>query len=631
MCGIVGIYRFNEEAVDETDIVTMASTLRHRGPDALGSYCDRNVGLGHTRLSIIDLVETSNQPFHSADGRYTLTYNGEVFNYVELRSELEQLGHRFRTQSDTEVVLTAYIQWGAAAVNRFNGMWAFAVYDHAERNLFCSRDRFGIKPFVYAIHRGCVIFASEAKAILAVHPELRRPNFTTIAHCVRQSLAAGLETTCFEKILRLLPAMNMIVSSSGHVIERYWDYPRTADRGISKEDAAAEIARLMDDAVRIRMRSDVPVGLTLSSGVDSSAVARLMRAHSDEHLSAYTSHYGNDYPSESDVAAETSKQLDFQFTPVSCSADDFLARLRKVVHHVETPHSAPAMLALWEIMKTASRDVKVMLEGQGADELFGGYFTIYFGFAVRQALREGRLGLFLSQLLGGYRNTRDHPLLSMHYFFLHLMRAYVPSANKLIRRFGRGDESVYVGPLRNVPDHFHDRDGSFNDLLNKRLRDAHQLELVELLHYGDAISMAHSIESRLPFMDYRLVEHTFRLPGEFKIIDGKGKQILREALRDIVPHRILKNQRKLGFVTPISKWLRRNPDELVYPVLDSHECRSRGIFDVSRMRKLIARHVSGERDYGPLIFRWLTCEIWFREFIDSDNERISDAPAVGYA
>ena len=384
------------------------------------------------------------------------------------------------------------------------------------------------------------------------------------------------------------------------------------------------MAKLLDDAVRIRMRSDVPIGLTLSSGVDSTAIAYMMRSHSEESLRSFTSHYDKDYQSESDVAEQTSRQLHFDFSPVTCSSNDFMGRLRKIVQHVETPHSSPAMMALWEIMEQASRNTKVMMEGQGADELFAGYLTIYFGHAVRQALRQGRLGLFWRQLHGAWRNTQDHPLLGMHYFFSNLLRSFFPGSHKLIRKFGRGDESVYVGPLANIPDYLPDFDTNVDDALNRKLQHSHRVDLVELLHYGDAISMAHSIESRLPFMDYRLIEYVFQLPAEYKIIDGKGKQILRDALKGIIPDEIRMNQRKLGFVTPISVWLRDRPEETVYPILFTQKCADRGIFDMPKLKRLVEKHVQGKRDYGPLIFRWMTCEIWFQEFIDHK----SSAPSV---
>lgn len=624
MCGIAGIWKFDGSPVDPLRVQQMTATLSHRGPDAMGCYVEGPVGLGHTRLAIIDLIDASNQPFHSADGRYVLSYNGEVFNYVELRDELIDLGVQFRTHGDTEVVLAAYIQWGEDCVQRFNGMWAFAIHDQVQDKLFCSRDRFGIKPFVYAIHEGCFVFASEAKAILEIFPELRVPNYDVISYCVRQSLAAGLENTCFAGIMRLLPSHCLRVTADGVSKSKFWDYPTHVDRSIDKTTATRKIAELLDDAVRIRMRSDVTIGLTLSSGVDSTAIARLMRNHSQETMRAFTSCYESEYRSEVTTASETAKALNFEFSPVLCTARDFNQRLRQIVRHVETPHSSPAMMALWEIMKFAAPGTKVMLEGQGADELFAGYPTIYFGYAARQALRQGRLGLFFQQLWGAWRTTKEHPIFGSHYFFSGLLRACVPGAHKLIRRFGRGDESVYIGPLKNVPDYLPDFDRRVDDILNRKLKHSHQVDLVELLHYGDAISMAHSIESRMPFMDFRLIEYVFQLPAEFKFINGKAKQILREALVGMVPQPILDNQKKLGFVTPISEWLRKHPAELIEAILLTPKCEARGIFDMAKVRQIVDKHLSGRRDYGALIFRWLTTEIWFQEFIDTPATQASD-------
>lgn len=619
MCGIAGLFKFDHAEITATQIRTMVDTLQHRGPDASAVYVSRNIGLGHTRLAILDLVPESNQPFRSRDGRYILTYNGEIFNYLELRQELEQLGTIFRTHSDTEVLLEAFIRWGPECVKKFNGMWAFAICDTQDGTLFCSRDRFGIKPFVYAVHDGFFVFASEAKAILELFPELRKPNYRSLAICLRQSLTAGLEETCFSGIKRLEPSHSLLVSKQGLKTEKYWEYPHEVNYQIAQSEAEAEIARLLSDSVRIRMRSDVPLGLTLSSGVDSTATAHLMREHSDLPIASFTSRYESKYQSEVATAESTSKALELNFCPVTCNGEDFIPLLRQVVRHIETPHFSSAMLPLWNIMSEAAPRVKVMLEGQGADELFAGYLTIYYGHAAKEALRQFNLVRFFSQIMGAYRVTHQHPLGSFYSTTSLLIRTFIPQSHKWIRRFGRGDESIYIGELRDVPDHFHPVEKRFADRLNRRLVTAHHIELVDLLHYGDAISMAHGIESRLPFMDYRLVEYAFQLPAHFKIINGKGKDILRRALRGIVPDTILQNQNKLGFVTPVSMWLRDAPEQNIYPILFTQKFADRGIFDIPKMKKLVSKHVAGKRDYGQLIFRWLTCELWFQEFIDQGS------------
>lgn len=615
MCGITGFVNLDGQAASEDEIRRMVALIRHRGPDGEGHWLERNVALGHTRLAIIDLHVESNQPFHSADGRYVLTFNGEIFNYIELRQELEQLGCRFRTQSDTEVLLQAFVTWGDACVPRFNGMCAFAVYDRVEDRLFCSRDRFGVKPFVYARQGNRFLFGSEIKPLLAVCPELRRPDYAAISHCMRQSLSGGLENTCFLGVRRLLPAHNLVLHRGELVFQRYWDYPKTADLQLDYESATELILKQLDDSVRIRMRSDVPVGITLSSGLDSTAIAHLMRRHSDQTLHAFTSSY-EELESEAGVAAETSRGLGLDFHAVTCDPGNLLEKLKLIVRHIETPHASPPILPLWDIMQAASRRVKVLLEGQGSDEMFAGYLPIYFSHAVFQALRRGQMGEAWRILSTTWAVTSQHKLLGRRYFFSNLLRSMIPGSHGLIRRFGRGDELVYTGPLKDIPDFVLPVDREFDDLLNQRLGTAHSVELVDLLHYGDAISMAFGIESRVPFLDYRLVESVFRTPGSFKLGGGIAKRILRSAVRGFVPAEILENRNKQGFTTPISTWFRQAPDDTINEVLLSERCLQRGLFEPRRMRKTLEQHLTGKRDHGPVLFRWLTCELWFREFID---------------
>lgn len=618
MCGIAGLLKLDGRPVDLQEVQRMVACIRHRGPDAEGTWVERNVGLVHTRLSIIDLRPESNQPFHSDDGRYVLVFNGEIFNYVELREELEGLGFRFRTRSDTEVLLQAFIAWGDECVQRFNGMWAFALYDRVTGRLFCSRDRFGIKPFVYAQHDRTFLFGSEIKPMLAVCPGLRQPNYTVLAHGLKQSLSGGLEETCFRGVLRLLPAFNLVVEKGQVRTWRYWDYPAKVNRQLQFADAVEQVRTLLDDAVRIRMRSDVPVGITLSSGLDSNTLAPLMRLHSGEKLYSYTALY-RDGESEVDVAAETSARLGMDFQPVECPTDGMLERLTAVVRHLESPHASPSILPLWEIMRVAGQQVRVLMEGQGSDELLAGYLPIYFGYSVLQSLRRGRPGEAWRTLRATWKLTSEHNLLGRHYFFSNLLRTLVPGSHRWIRRFGRGDEGVYIGPFRGVPDYRLPRSRAFDDLLNRRLASAHSVDLVDLLHYGDAISMAFAVESRVPFLDHRLVEAVFAMPADFKLRDGITKYVLREAVRDIVPPSILENRRKQGFTTPVSRWFRERPDETINRVLLSERCLQRGLFEPRRLRKMIAQHVMGERDLGPILFRWLSCELWFREFIDGQD------------
>lgn len=613
MCGIAGIYGIARSlAVGADELERMIATMPYRGPDARGiARYGEHVGLGHLRLSILDLRPESNQPFEIDGGDYAIAYNGEIFNYIELRQELEALGHVFRTTSDTEVLLRAYAQWGADAVGRFNGMWAFAIYDRRRDELFCSRDRFGIKPFNYAVHGGRFLFASESKAILAVAPELATPNYDSLSRLLRASIGARLADTCFAGIKRLPPAHNLTVTREGVRVARYWDYPGDVDESIAPGDAAAGLREQLVDSLKLRMRSDVPVGATLSGGVDSSSIVCLLRAFTDAPFETFTASFPGEKFDEAPIAERLSRSLGMSPNPVPANPKELLPELRQIIRHLENPIHTPAVLPLWHIMQAARQKVTVLLEGQGADELLAGYYTNYVTAAADRlwtghplaAAREvgwemRRVGLKRSVMLAG--------------------RAVGPAWGHRLFRRARGDESVYAGPLAQGPeDAPRHRDAPrTHDRLNASLIRQHEGRLVDLLHYGDVISMAHSIESRLPFLDHRLVEYCFRLPGRLKYVNGHGKAVLKDAVRRDVPAEILTTRQKLGFVVPIARWFRERPAETVYPVLRSAACRRRGIFDPQKLDSALEKHRRGAADLSNNIYRWIMTELWFQEFID---------------
>ena len=561
MCGIVAILDSRGTPASAADLERVLETIRHRGPDGTGTWCEVDgVGLGHVRLAVIDLSRESDQPFVSNDGALVLTYNGEIFNYVELRVELASLGHAFRTQSDTEVLLAAYEEWGHDVCSHLNGMWAFAIYDTRKRELFCSRDRFGIKPLYYASVGERLLLASEVKALLAAEPTLAQLDPSAVSKLMRASLS-GHVPEHFCRGVRRFPAAHNMVAKAGRepVFTRYWDYPASIDRSVSFEVACERFRSLLIDAVRLRMRSDVPVGTTLSSGMDSSSLVCLLRTFYDGEHQAFTAQFAESEDDESVAAGRLAHDLGMSHFSIPTSVD-FLPTLERVVHHMDGPTECPATLPLWNIMRSMRERIVVCLDGQGADELLAGYYQTVAPAAVVDAVRAGRwrqAGIALRTALvprdegrrGGVRGG------------LEFARAAVPSAHRAFRRI-RGDESVYAGVLAGGPDTEDERDDApdCGEALSNQLRRSHERGLATLLHYGDAISMAHSIESRLPFLDHRLVEFVFSLPGEYKLRDGRGKALLREAVRDDVPDAILRDRPKLGFVVPIRDWFRSEPD-----------------------------------------------------------------------
>jgi asparagine synthase (glutamine-hydrolysing) len=387
MCGIFGIINSFDVKIDKHLFESSAKLMHHRGPNAYGQWgIDNHLELGHLRLSIVDLKSESNQPFFSSCKQFVIVFNGEIYNYVELRDELQNIGYSFNTEGDTEVLLTSYIEWGESCVSKFNGDWAFAIYDLAKEKLFCSRDRFGVKPFNYAVFDGSLIFSSEIKSILNYHSSLKQPNFNVISNFCRTSVGAQHEETWFKDIFRLPPAFNLIYCKGEIKKYRYWSYPTETNYKISFEDAKNTYKELFVDAVKLRMRSDVSVGTTLSSGIDSNSIVFSLRSfHKDNHHTFTSCFDSSDFDKletkvyasenlkidESVIVKKHTKDLGLTAHFIESSYDSFVFDLKRIIWHLESGHSSTAILPLMQVMEYAKDYVTVVLEGQGADEMLG--------------------------------------------------------------------------------------------------------------------------------------------------------------------------------------------------------------------------------------------------------------------
>lgn len=636
MCGIFGIVDLGEASgFDEASFATALETLDHRGPDARGQ---RRLGdaaiLGHARLSIIDLSNSSNQPMVLSD-RYWLTYNGEIFNYLEIRADLEAEGIEFQTTGDVEVLLQAYARWGKDCVLRFNGMWAFAIYDVQDKILFCSRDRFGIKPFNYALADGQLLFASEIKAMLSYAPGLIEPDYNVISNFCRTSVGAQHEDSWFKRVKRLQPACNLIVKGGKISIERYWNYPDQPDSKLSAKEAQAQFRELLENAVRVRMRSDVPLGLTLSAGIDSNSIAHLMQQIDPAPHHSFTARFkssenfrqnkaiyvdSDTVIDEAIVASQTARSLNLTSHIVETDYGSFIAGLTKIIYHLESGNSAPAVMPLMQLFAKARQKLTVVLEGQGADELLAGYIVSTLWPSVFDLIRARK---FKSawQAISEYSQTY-----TVKYSLLMLVRGLgnrIPAIDRVYQR-AKGIEAALGPQLKNYrrmadyPSFANEGSGGF---VRRLMRQQHCGGLVNLLHYGDAISMANSIESRMPFLDHRLVEFAWTLPAEHKIANGVGKQVLRGAMRGIVPESIIDNPIKYGFNTPIGEQFCKEfpTGEGPVDILLSDRCIGRGLFDRKGLSSLIQTHRTGCADHGPLLFRLLSTELWFRTFVDDQG------------
>lgn len=631
MCGIFGIIN-NQGSTQLNRFEESLSFLKHRGPDNRSiQHIAAGVIFGHARLSIIDLSETNNQPF-AVDDRYIIVYNGEVYNYIEIKEGLIEQGYNFRTTGDTEVVLVAYKVWGEECVKKFNGMWSFAIYDKVTKKLFCSRDRFGVKPFNYFFSQDEFIFSSEIKPILHYRPDLRKPNHNLIANYVYKSLGAQADQTWFKDVLRLPPGHNLILSDGKITTYRYWEYPQKVNRAITLDDAAKEFDRIFRDSVRIRMRSDVNVGSTLSSGLDSSSIVGVLNSLDMGKIETFTAFSRKDSFTQKDtqafiedveidesiVAENLASYFKVQSNLIEVSFDDYLQKLNETIYFLESGHSSPATIPVHQVYKEASKKVKVLLEGQGADELLAGYVVDAFPYYILEKIKGGEIIKALRELMDFSK------IYSLKYLVLLAVRRFdLPILNSLknsLNGINIFNEDVfdykYISDTKKEKVNF---DEAFNRMLYKQ----HSSGLVNLLHYGDALSMAESIECRLPFMDYRLVEFSFSLPYNFKLKLMQGKYIQRKALEKYLPDYITKSLIKIGFATPLDRLISESKE--IEKLLLNETCG--GLFNSDNIQILLNKHRHGRRNHSTLLFRILSVQLWYRIFIEgktipSDPARI---------
>jgi asparagine synthase (glutamine-hydrolysing) len=610
MCGIFGYYSFNQTKVDKVRFKESLTTIIHRGPNFQQSlfYNNDRIALGHVRLSIIDLSESANQPMEI--GKYHIVYNGEIYNYIEIRNELKKNGYTFNTSSDTEVLVKAYDHWGGECVNRFNGMWAFAILNITDSTLFCSRDRFGVKPFNYYLSEEKFIFSSEIKPIITYDLSLRKPNYNSIALFCREGINGEIPETWFEGIYRLKPGHNLEISDGKMSIYRYYSYPIKIDK-LSFESAKVSFSALLEDSVKIRMRSDVPVGTTLSGGLDSTSIVAVLRNFYNGDHNTFTAHFPGFAKDELATANKTNKYYGLKGNTIVVDYNNqYIQTLTKIIYHLESGHLSPSVVPLWKVYEEAKNTVTVVLEGQGADELLGGYITSSAGFFLEQKLLNFKFRQFWFALIELKRNY------SLTSILVSYIRLKFPSWVKtFLRKYILRYEKVMIGHLAEFKYNITPVCQS-NSKFISHLQYLHQTTLSNLLHYGDAISMAFSIESRLPYLDYRLVNFAYALPEDYLISNGVGKFIQRESLKSIFPDFINKEVEKNGFGSPIAEFFNNNK-EIIEQILFDKRSIDRGLFNEVELKKLMHSDLTSYKNSSRFIFRVLCVELWFKVFIDN--------------
>ena len=650
MCGIVGFYgRPAGHLPDEYLLKRMLAAVAHRGPDGQGVYLDDATGLGHARLSIID-IRSGKQPMCNEDGSVVVTFNGEIFNYIELRNDLIARGHRFRTNSDTEVIVHLYEEKGPDCVQYFNGDFAFALWDRRKNLLMLARDRMGVRPVYYTRHRGCLFFASETKALLEVPGFC--PNLDPIALDQVFTFWFPLAPrTPFKDIFELPPAHVLIASPDRILVRRYWQlsYPDANDgRGLdgrSEKLIAEELKQLLFDATRIRLRSDVPVGAYLSGGLDSSIVTAIVKELVPDQLRTFSVTFASNEFDESEFQLQVVKALRTEHSSIQCRAADIARELPAVIRHTERPILRTAPTPLFLLSDFVRRNgFKVVLTGEGADEVFAGYdifkeakirrFCAPYPQSSRRPLLFRRLYHYLPRLqaqsqkyleafFASNLDAADDPL------FSHLPRFRTTAGAKIFfsnefRNSIRGYDAL--ADLRDdLPAEF----ARWHPLSQAQyLEAAYLLPSYILSAQGDRVAMAHAVEGRFPFLDHRVVEFAARIPPKIKLRTLREKHILRESVRDLLPSAIGDRPKQPYRAFESESFVGSNAPGYVEECLSSDEIRQSGVFDAQAVERLWNKcrkqTTIGARDNMALV-GVLSTQLWQRQFVQRKAQIVSPA------
>jgi asparagine synthase (glutamine-hydrolysing) len=616
--------------VSRAVLEAMRDVITHRGPDEEGIFIDRNVGLGHRRLSIVD-VSSGQQPMTNEDSTLHITYNGEIYNHADYRESLESSGHVYKTHCDTETILHLYEEYGPACVDHLRGMFAFAIWDQRKQELFIARDRLGVKPLYY-VHTddGSLYFGSEIKTLLearAVKPEI---NYAVLSDYLANHAPSG-EETLFAGVKRLLPGHILIWRDGDVSIRRYWDVDFSKDDEVRDDKTyIQQWSELFRESVRLRLMADVPLGMFLSGGIDSSAIAAVMSGMVSEPIKTFSVAFAEREANELEYARLIADAYKTNHHEIVVTPEQFFAALPQLVWHEDEPLAHPSSVALYFVSKLASEHVKVVLTGEGSDELLAGY---------------GRYRRTIWNLAWGRRYNKVAPTVARNTIRKQIER--MPSGRirqKLMRTFlvlSPDLESIYFDNFAVFPSpmqqHMFTRETSDRIRIDPyvELREllAHTKDLSlldgllyadiktylhELLMKQDQMSMATSVESRVPFLDHKLVEFTAMMPETMKLRGGTTKYVLRESMKGVLPEQIL-SRSKMGFPVPIGSWF-RGPFR---PVIDEYvlgeRALSRGIFAPDFVRKLVALHQAGE-DHSERLWALLNFELWLRRFFDTDPQ-----------
>lgn len=625
MCGIVGIINKTGNKADYNLLEKMASTIHHRGPDADGVMIDGPIGFFHKRLSIIDL-STGQQPM--TFDNCTIVFNGEIYNYIELREGLKRKGHSFQTSSDTEVILHMYTEYGNEFVNLLNGMFAFIIYDKNKNNLFIARDHFGIKPLYWYYDNEIIAFGSEIKALLA-HPQIKaEADHDNLYEYLTFQFIMG-EGTMFKNIYKILPGHWVSIDLNNWDIKqiKYWEPNFKTDQFHTEEYFIVELKKILKETISQQLRSDVPIGTYLSGGIDSSLVTIAASKFLDKRLKSFSGAF-KEGPEFNEleyarIAATTANAELFEVFPTE---QEFISLLPKLIYHLDEPVAGPGLFPQYIVSKLASQHVKVILGGQGGDEIFGGYtryLVAYLEQALKGAINES--------------NEEDEHIVSLESILPNLptLKQYIPMVKSflkqgsfepmdrryfhLIDRMGTTNQFFQPGFIEECKHEaiFHKFSIYFNNpdtksYFNKMTHFDMLGSLPGLLQVEDRVSMSVSIESRVPLLDRRIVDLISRMPAGMKFKGGEMKYLLKKTIKDIMPPEIMNRKDKMGFPVPLHIWSKNKAKDFIMDVLLSKKARERNMINTQYVEKLI----NTEQPFSRGLWGLLSLELWYNQFID---------------
>ena len=624
MCGIAGLNNLNNNPIHNLGIClqVMNNLQAHRGPDGSETWQHSrgNVGFSHRRLSIIDL-STGDQPMCDLQKNW-ITYNGEIYNYIELRDELGK--DSFTTSSDTEVILHAYQKWGTDFVNHLRGMFALALWDEKAQSLVCARDRFGIKPFYYTIVDNIFYFASEAKALLPFLENIETDpeglvDYLTFQYCLQGK-------TLFKGIQELPPGHILRVVNGSIEVRRYWEVFYSLDFDHTENYFIERLHELISDSVKFHLRSDVPLGGYLSGGLDSSIITSLASETSPDPFIAFTGKFSFDKEfDESYYAKLLADRANFELLEIDIDVADFIENIRKVIYHLDYPVAGPGAFPQFMVSRLAAQHRKVVLGGQGGDEIFGGYtryLLAYFEQVIKAAIdgtiNNGNFIVTYESIIPNLVSLRNYTPLLQYFWRDGLFGEMDERYYRIINRAPTMGSAINwnkltdYSPLESFKEIFNGSNVGKESYFDKMTHFDFKTLLPALLQVEDRMGMAHGLESRVPFLDHPLVEFAATIPSNVKFKDGGMKHVLKESMRHVIPDMIAERKDKMGFPTPITQWIKGPARDFVHDIFSTQKAQNRDLVD----NKIVLDQIDKETKFGREIWGFLSLEIWQQEFHD---------------